>query len=118
VHGLGAVFDNLSLNTAKIVTILHLFRLYIHAYIPWIHKFVMATTGCGISHKDTKHADKFSNNKKQHRNNTTKPQTDTFSKYCNDNIQKVWHKVYTYFTRFIKQTAGKKKTFAHIMSHF
>jgi hypothetical protein len=25
-----------------------------YTYIPWIHKLVMATTGCGISHKDTK----------------------------------------------------------------
>jgi hypothetical protein len=24
---------------------------YIHTYIPWIHKFVMATIGSGISHK-------------------------------------------------------------------
>jgi hypothetical protein len=36
---------------------------YIHTYIPWIHKFVMATVGCGISHKDTKQTDKCSNNK-------------------------------------------------------
>jgi hypothetical protein len=27
---------------------------YKHAYIPWIHKFVMATIGYGINHKDTK----------------------------------------------------------------
>jgi len=25
---------------------------YIHTYIPWILKFVMATIGCGISHKN------------------------------------------------------------------
>jgi hypothetical protein len=31
--------------------------------MPWICKFVMATIGWGISHKDTKHIDKCSNNK-------------------------------------------------------
>jgi hypothetical protein len=42
--------------------------MIIHTYIPWIHKFVIATIGCGISHKDTKHTDKCSNNKqRQHR---------------------------------------------------
>jgi hypothetical protein len=34
-----------------------------HAYIPWILKFVMAMVGCGISHEDTKHTYKCSNNK-------------------------------------------------------
>jgi len=29
-----------------------------HTYIPWIHKFVRTTVGCGMSHKDTKHMDK------------------------------------------------------------
>jgi len=28
--------------------------IYACTYIPWIHKFVIATVGCGISHKDTK----------------------------------------------------------------
>jgi hypothetical protein len=36
-------------------------------YIPWILKFVIATTGCGISHKHIKHTDKCSNSNK---NNT------------------------------------------------
>jgi hypothetical protein len=36
---------------------------YIHTYIPWIHKFVIATIGCGISHKDAQHTDKYSDNK-------------------------------------------------------
>jgi hypothetical protein len=50
----------------------------IHAYIPWICKFVMATTGCGISHTDTKHTDKCSNNK----TDTTQKQSDkTIDKY-------------------------------------
>jgi hypothetical protein len=49
----------------------------------------MATIGCGISHKDTKHTDKCSNNKiKKYKNKMTKPQTDTFSKYCKYNTQK------------------------------
>jgi len=34
-----------------------------HTYVPWIHKFVMAIIGCGISHKYTKHKDKCSDNK-------------------------------------------------------
>jgi hypothetical protein len=35
----------------------------------------MATTGCGISHKDTKHADKCSNNKtKKQRKKMMKPE--------------------------------------------
>jgi len=60
-----------------------------HACIPGNLKIVTATTGCGTSHKDSKHTDKSSNNKtKQHKNNTTKPQTNTFSKYCKDNTQK------------------------------
>jgi hypothetical protein len=45
----------------------------------------MATTGCGISHKDTKHADKYRKNKIK----TTQTQYDEttgkyFSKYCED----------------------------------
>jgi hypothetical protein len=49
----------------------------------------MATIGCGISHKDTKYTYKRSNKKqKQHRNKMTKPQTDTFSKYCKDITKK------------------------------
>jgi len=32
-------------------------------YIPRTHMFVTATIGCGVSHKDTKHTDKCSNNK-------------------------------------------------------
>jgi hypothetical protein len=48
----------------------------------WIHKFVMATRGCRISHKDTEHTDKCSNNKtKITKKHTMKPQTNTFSKY-------------------------------------
>jgi len=33
------------------------------AYILCICKFIVATIECGISHKDTKHTDKWSNNK-------------------------------------------------------
>jgi hypothetical protein len=40
----------------------------------------MAITGCGISHKDTKHTDKCSNNTKQQRNNMTKLKTNMFLK--------------------------------------
>jgi hypothetical protein len=36
-----------------------------HACIPWIHKFVMATIGCGISHEDTKHTDNAATKQKQ-----------------------------------------------------
>jgi len=44
-------------------TYIHTYIIYIHTYIPWIRKFVTATVGCGISHKDTKHTDICSNNK-------------------------------------------------------
>jgi hypothetical protein len=40
----------------------------VHTTIPWIHKFVIATVGCGISQKDIKHTDKCSINK--NKNNT------------------------------------------------
>jgi hypothetical protein len=61
----------------------------VHACISWIHKFVMATIGCVISHKNTKHMDKCSNNKtEKQRKKMTKPQTNTFSKYCKDNTKK------------------------------
>jgi hypothetical protein len=36
-----------------------------------------------------------------------KPQTNTFSKYCEDNIKKVLHKVYAYYTMSIQHTVGK-----------
>jgi hypothetical protein len=37
--------------------------MYIHAYIPWIHKFVTATIGYGISHETlTKTARKLASN--------------------------------------------------------
>jgi len=28
-------------------------RVYIHMYIPWIHRCVIKTVGCGTSHKYT-----------------------------------------------------------------
>jgi hypothetical protein len=54
----------------------------------------MATVGCGISHKDTKHAVKRSNNR------TTQEKYDEttdkyFLKYCEDNT-KVFDIKYTY----------------------
>jgi hypothetical protein len=56
----------------------------------------MATKGRGISHGDTKHSDKCSSNEtKQHRNKVTKPQTNTFSKYCNDKTKQL-HIKYTH----------------------
>jgi hypothetical protein len=48
----------------------------------------MVTTGCGISHKGTKHTDKCSNNKKTMEKQMMNPQTNTFSKYCEDNKKK------------------------------
>jgi hypothetical protein len=79
----------------------------IHTYIPQIHKFIIATTGCEISHKDTKHTDKFSNNK------TTQKQNDeTMDKYvfksCEDKTNKRAFniKVYTYYTRSIQHTVA------------
>jgi hypothetical protein len=32
-------------------------KVSLHTHIPWLHKFVMATIGCGISRKDTKHTE-------------------------------------------------------------
>jgi hypothetical protein len=50
----------------------------------------MATLECGISHKDTKETDKFSNKKtKTTQKKTKKPQTNTFSKYSKDNTKKL-----------------------------
>jgi hypothetical protein len=50
----------------------------------------MATTGCEISHKDTEHADKCSNNKtKTKQTQYDKTIENTFSKYCEDNTKKV-----------------------------
>jgi hypothetical protein len=49
----------------------------------------MATIGYGTSHKDSKHADKCSNNKTKTKiSKMTIPQTNAFSKYCNDNTKK------------------------------
>jgi hypothetical protein len=73
----------------------------------------MATTGCGINHKDTKHTDKCRNNK------TTKPQINTFfffQNFAKITSKKVRHKVYTYYTRSIQQTVWEGGTFAYIMS--
>jgi hypothetical protein len=67
--------------------------------------FSIATIGCGISHKDTKHTDKCSNNK-----------TKTFSKYCEDNTKKKCNKVYTYYTRSIQHTVAKKTLYTHYES--
>jgi hypothetical protein len=47
----------------------------------------MAATGCEISHEDTKHTDKCSNNNTVTQR-MTKPQTNTFSKYCEDNTKR------------------------------
>jgi hypothetical protein len=60
----------------------------------------MATTGYGISHKDTKYTDKWSNNRT---NKMMKPQMNTFSRYCEESTQKenFGIKVYTYYTRYV-----------------
>jgi hypothetical protein len=52
--------DNTHTHTHTHNTYIH---TYIHTYISWILKPVIATIRCGISHKDTKHTDKCSNNK-------------------------------------------------------
>jgi hypothetical protein len=60
-----------------------------HTYIPWNLKFVIPTIECGVSLKDTKIQIKAATTKqKQHRNNTTKPQTNIFPKYCKDHTKK------------------------------
>jgi hypothetical protein len=56
---------------------------------PWIHKYVMVRVGCGISHKDTKHRDKCSNDKTK----TTQKQNDeTTDKYIFKSAVKITHK--------------------------
>jgi hypothetical protein len=65
----------------------------------------MATTGCGISHKYTERIDKCSNNKTKTRQKQNDETTNTFSKYCEDNIQKKFDIKYTY----IIQDAYKKQ---------
>jgi len=55
----------------------------------------MATIGCGISHKGTKHTDKCSNNKtKTTQNDETTEKT--FSKYCEDNTERKFYIKYTH----------------------
>jgi hypothetical protein len=47
-------------------------HMHAHTYIPWIHKFLIATIGCGTSHKDTKPTDKYDDNQTtQKQNNKT-----------------------------------------------
>jgi hypothetical protein len=46
----------------------------------------MATLGCGISHKDTKHADDC--NKIKTKTQSDEPQRNTFSEYCEVNVEK------------------------------
>jgi hypothetical protein len=70
----------------------------------------MATTGCGISHKDTKHTDKCSNNNKT---KTTQKQHDEttdkyfFSKYFKDNTKKKEFDIK--FTHIIQGPYSKQK---------
>jgi hypothetical protein len=51
----------------------------------------MATLRCGIHHKDTNIQINAATTtkQKQHGNNMTKPQTNTFTKYCRGNTKKV-----------------------------
>jgi hypothetical protein len=77
----------------------------------------MATVRYGISHKDTKHADKCSNNKTE----TTQKQNDeTTDEYFFQNIVKITQKSDTKYTHIMKIPYNKeyRKTFPHIMSHF
>jgi hypothetical protein len=55
----------------------------------------MATIGCGISHKDTKHTDKCSNKKKT----TQKPNGETTDKFQNT-VKIRPKKSLTYYKRF------------------
>jgi hypothetical protein len=60
----------------------------LHAF-PWIHKFVIATIGCGINHDDTKH---YCNNKIT----TTQKLTNMFSKNYEDKTKNKFDIKYTY----------------------
>jgi hypothetical protein len=76
----------------------------------------MATTGCGISHKDTKHADNCRRNKTKTKDNTTKPQTNNFSKYCEYNTKKFDIK-YTHIVQGLYNKAlGKNIFYTHYES--
>jgi hypothetical protein len=52
--------------------------IHTHTYIPWIHKLVMATVGCGICLKDTKQTDKCSNKKTKTTWNQNDKMTDKY----------------------------------------
>jgi hypothetical protein len=56
----------------------------------------MATTGCEISHKDTEHTDKCSNNRRKTTLKQHDETTNTFSKYCKDNTKKKFDIKYAY----------------------
>jgi hypothetical protein len=47
-------------------------------YIPLICKFVIATVGCEISHKDTKYTNKCSNNKTKTSQKQNDETTDSY----------------------------------------
>jgi hypothetical protein len=49
-------------------------NVYTHTHTPWIHKFVIATVGRGISHKDTNIQINTATTKQiQHKNKMSKP---------------------------------------------
>jgi hypothetical protein len=72
----------------------------------------MATVVYRISHNDTKHADKCSNNNKNNKNNIETIWRSHRQILFQDTVkvaqETVSHKVYTYYTRTIQQTVGRK----------
>jgi hypothetical protein len=84
-----------------------------YTYIPWIHKFVMATLGCGISHKDTKYADKCSNRKTK----TTQEQySETTDKYFFQNTVKIAQKKFAIkYIHFTQGPYNKQEKLLHIL---
>jgi hypothetical protein len=69
-------------------------------------------------HKDTKHTDKCRNNKTK----TTQKQYDEttdkyfFSKYCEDATKSLTYSIHILYK--VHTINSRKKTFAHITSHF
>jgi hypothetical protein len=53
-------------------SVLFAMKIYIHTYISWIHKFVMATMGYGLSHKNICSNNKAKTAQKQYEETTDK----------------------------------------------
>jgi len=72
----------------------------------------MATIGCGVRHKDKKNIKISAATTKQNNTETKRRKRQIiFQTTVKVTRRRVSHKVYTYYTRSIQQTAGKKKNY-------